>query len=65
MVKKLEQIEIPYLIVLPSVIKCVCPSRVRIPLFDVTSERDLALNDPGEFLRRTGLDEVFGKDNCC
>jgi hypothetical protein len=55
MVKKLEQIEIPYPIAPSSVIKCIWPNRVRMTLHDVTSERDLALNDPGEVLRSTDL----------
>jgi hypothetical protein len=47
--KKLEQIEIPYLIAPPSVIKYIWPGRVPVKLHNVTSERDLALNEPGEF----------------
>ena len=29
--------------------QCIWPSRVKIRLHDIASERDLALNDPGKF----------------
>jgi hypothetical protein len=64
MVKKLEQIEIPYLIAPPSVIKCIWPGGVKISLHDVTLERDLAVNDAGEFLHSTGADTQRGGHAC-
>jgi hypothetical protein len=49
MVKKLETTEEPQLAALHFGVTSIQPFRVKAALHDVTSERGLALNEPGNF----------------